>query len=347
MAYTHKRLITIDHTKVSGTADFTNFPILVSGTYTYLKTIANGGKVTNSSGFDIVFRDMDGSRLDHEIERYIATTGEVIFWVKIPVLKGSSPTDFWMYYGDPSVSTTQENKTAVWSNGYQTVSHLPDGTTLTTNDSSPNANHATVSAVTVATGNIGGGASGAGAGYITHPNIAAVQLSTLSMSTWYKGATPGAGYRGIWGKQEAFMLFLVDSILCMYDWGGGFILRSTGVNLATGGNWHHIHVTMISGSTNNTLIYIDGALSLTTTVTNYYQGYTLTGLYGGPGQSITGTVDEQRLASVIWSADHINTDYNSQSSPSTFYSIGGEQSPGSIIINKGLRPRPFVPGLAR
>jgi len=43
----YRRAITIDHTKVPNT-DQANFPVLISGTYSYLATTANGGGVTNA-----------------------------------------------------------------------------------------------------------------------------------------------------------------------------------------------------------------------------------------------------------------------------------------------------------
>src|SRR6202043_2418231 len=52
--YVRRRTITIDHTKVPNT-DQTNFPVLISGTYSYLATTGNGGYVTNSNGYDVVF----------------------------------------------------------------------------------------------------------------------------------------------------------------------------------------------------------------------------------------------------------------------------------------------------
>ena len=55
MAFSFVRSITIDHTKVSGGADLTDYPLCYAGTYSYLKTTGNGGDVTNSSGFDIIF----------------------------------------------------------------------------------------------------------------------------------------------------------------------------------------------------------------------------------------------------------------------------------------------------
>jgi len=52
--YPYSRSITIDHTKVPNT-DQSNFPVLISGTYSYLKTLANGGNVQNANGYDIIF----------------------------------------------------------------------------------------------------------------------------------------------------------------------------------------------------------------------------------------------------------------------------------------------------
>src|SRR3989304_10107404 len=53
--YTYRRTITIDYTKVGGGADLADFPALVSGTYAYLATVANGGKGTTASGHEIIF----------------------------------------------------------------------------------------------------------------------------------------------------------------------------------------------------------------------------------------------------------------------------------------------------
>src|SRR5258708_1915975 len=74
--YSYERTITIDHTKVP-TSDQTDFPVLVSGTYSYLGTVANGGKVQNANGYDIIFTiGPDGAnKLDHEIESYDPATG--------------------------------------------------------------------------------------------------------------------------------------------------------------------------------------------------------------------------------------------------------------------------------
>lgn len=92
--FQYSRAITIDHTKVPNT-DQSNFPILISGTYPDLRTAANGGNVQNSSGFDIGFAaDPAGTlRLDHEIEDYNPATGQVEFWVRVPLLSHATNSD--------------------------------------------------------------------------------------------------------------------------------------------------------------------------------------------------------------------------------------------------------------
>ena len=55
--YIYRRAITIDHRKVANT-DQSSFPVLVTGTYSYLATVANGGKVQNTSGYDVISRAM-------------------------------------------------------------------------------------------------------------------------------------------------------------------------------------------------------------------------------------------------------------------------------------------------
>ena len=46
--YTYSRSIAIDHTKVPNT-DQSSFPVLISGTYSYLATVANGGRAQDST----------------------------------------------------------------------------------------------------------------------------------------------------------------------------------------------------------------------------------------------------------------------------------------------------------
>lgn len=101
--------------------------------------------------------------------------------------------------------------------------------------------------------------------HINFGNPSSVRLLNGTISAWVKTSSPGAGFRGIIAKQNAWGLFYSDSILVAYDWGAS-ATRSTGINIADG-NWKNVAMTFQSGITNGTRIYLNGASVLTTTIT--------------------------------------------------------------------------------
>jgi type II secretory pathway pseudopilin PulG len=120
--YLYKKLIMIDHTKVSGGANLSNFPVLISFTDPDLKTTGNGGKVQSSNGFDIVAIDgMQTTRLDYEIEKYDPTTGKIVMWVRIPTLSYCTDSVFYLYFDNTTISSSQENIHGVWDANYHAV----------------------------------------------------------------------------------------------------------------------------------------------------------------------------------------------------------------------------------
>jgi hypothetical protein len=185
--YTYQRAITIAYTPNSNQ---TNFPVLISGTYSYLATTGNFGNVTNPNGYDIVFTsDAAGTLpLPYERESYNASTGTVDFWVQIPTLSSTSNAVFYMFYGNSSITTDQSNPTAVWGVNFKGVWHLPNGTILSANDSTSNGNNGTINGATATTGEIAGGASFNG----SNDDISIVAAGSLSapftIEEWAKPA---------------------------------------------------------------------------------------------------------------------------------------------------------------
>ena len=100
---------------------------------------------------------------------------------------------------------------------------------------------------------------------INFGNSNSVKHFNGTISAWVKTSNAGGGFRGIMAKQNAWGLFYSDGVLVTYDWGAG-ATRSTGVNIADG-NWKNVVMTFQSAITNGTRIYINGSLSLTTTIT--------------------------------------------------------------------------------
>jgi hypothetical protein len=132
-ATAYRTKITIDHTQVPNT-DQTDFPVLIKRTETGWKTITNGGHVGKDNGGDIYFTLSDGTtKLDHEIESYSSSTGELIAWVKIPTLSSSVNTDIYAYYGDRT-APDQWNIPGTWDDGgnnyFKGVWHFENGTVL-------------------------------------------------------------------------------------------------------------------------------------------------------------------------------------------------------------------------
>jgi len=100
---------------------------------------------------------------------------------------------------------------------------------------------------------------------INFTNSNSVRLLNGTISAWVKTSSPGAGFRGIMAKQNAYGMFYSDGVFVAYDWGAA-ATRSTGVNIADG-NWKNVVMTFQSAVSNGTRLYINGSSVLTTTIT--------------------------------------------------------------------------------
>jgi len=120
--FKYYKVITIDHTKVFGSSDYSNFSLLISIFDSDLHDDVQ------SDGDDLAFAN-DTEWLDHEIElfnqEYNNTYAQLIAWVRIPHLSVSINTNITMYYGNPYLNT-QENPTGVWDKNYQGVWHMKE-----------------------------------------------------------------------------------------------------------------------------------------------------------------------------------------------------------------------------
>lgn len=329
--YNYRRAITIDYTKLTGTV--TDFPVVVNGTYSYLATTANGGLVTNSSGFDIVFTASDGTTsLSCEQESYSATTGAVVYWVKVPSVSHTVNTTIYIYYGNSSISTSQCTASAVWGSNWKGVWHLPNGSTLTANDSTSNANNGTFSSPTATTGQMDGGAAYTAVGGITVTNSASINISgtnVLSLSAWVKrAATNTTGI--ILNKEQGGTGGYSFSIGVSPATTNQIKLTKYGVVDITIGtfpadtNWHHL-VAVFSGT--GVVVYIDGVSNATSGNSSNFNATTNPLQIGGISSSVwNGSIDEARVSNTALSADWVKAEYNNQSSPSTFYSVGSQEA---------------------
>lgn len=340
--FTAVKTVTIDHTKV-GSSTHTDFPLLFYGTYAYLKTTGNGGSVTSSSGYDIIFypnADCSGTKLDHEIDYYSASTGDVSLWVRVGSLSHTTDTVIYLCYGKSSITTSQENKTGVWNSAYLAVYHWGDGTTLALSDSTSNAITLTNTATTAVSGKLRGGAAFNGtSAFVKNTSFSPPGSITIAFWQNVNASLPSFPYSVIigntWGGSPTFAPRILthapysDSTL-YWDFGDDSTGRVTTNYASYIGAWTHVVLTY-NHSTGDHKIFLNGSQAATSTASKTNSGLG-TGLYiGGCDNTIAACtgftansrmdLDEFQVSNTARSADWILAQYNNQNSPSTFYTI--------------------------
>src|SRR5205814_3084944 len=260
-------------------------------------------------------------------------------------------------------TTSQENKTGVWRNGYAGVWHLSSNGAISAADSA-GANSGTISSVTAATGKIGGAGSfsGSGSSYIRIPSSNSFKPSgAITLEAWVNPASVVAygkficlDYRadGTWNSPWASYALNWNAStqgLSMGVVNGGSL---TGVNSAgtiSLNAWSHIAGTFDSSS-HVEAIYLNGSRDSTVTNNGTAIDYsTSQDLALGqrspysPGEGWNGLVDELRISSVARSADWISAEYNNQNSPATFDTFGTESTPPALSSIAVTPANPSVP----
>jgi Predicted solute binding protein len=343
-SYLKKKKLTIDHSKVS-TADQSSFPMPVAGTDADLKVTGSGGQVQNSSGFDIIFVDStETTQLDHEIEKYVSTTGEIEMWVRIPTASHTTDTVIYMYFNNSSISTSQENVTGVWDSNFKGVWHHNDNAANTTvKDSTSNAHNGTNQANTstkTTTGEIDGALTFNGTTDYVNANTTASSLGTgnLTISGWFKPTstfnTSSSADMSIVSlsdspsSNDAMVRLLKSDGKLHFSISDGSVERdATSTETSwTGGTWYHFFA--IFSTTTGSTLYVTGAADGTNanTTRGSTQSAELDIGRQWVGKNFNGAIDEVHVSNIARTTGWGVTEYNSQSSPSTFYSTGAMQS---------------------
>ena len=353
-SYGFRRTITAQASQVAGSGSHANFPVLVSLTLPELRSSGNGGSVQHVSGYDIRFESGAGAKLNHEIEKWDATTGELVAWVQAPSLSATSNTALYLYYGNSSISTPEQNSAGVWPTAeYGSVWHLAGDPSLTAPqalDSSSNGNDGTAQGAMTSTDRVDGKIAWATDldgvdDRFTIPDSPSLSMGTSrTWSAWVKidaWGTPtklhimelltddgGSCYSAVWRIGSQGLASLNKRVGHTVFTGAPSDIEST--SELTLGTWTLLHVT--SDGT-QTRFYIDGALDATVahavTPASCTDDFTLGGnaTTSQSYRTFDGQVDEMRvLPGAIRSADWIATEYNNQNSPGTFVSVGSEET---------------------
>jgi hypothetical protein len=329
----YRKQVTISKSMVANTSQ-TDFPVLISrGTDGDLAARAL------STGNDILFTSSDGTtKLKHEIESYTTATGALVAWVKIPSLSASADTVIYMYYGNGS-SGDQSDKANVWDTNFKGVWHLPNGTSLTANDSTSNGKNGSLTGNTTAVaGNIDGGAVFDGIGDSIDTSLVSTAINDITMEFW-ANIRVASNARGTVFFNHAYGIVAGSS-----DGGDTtkfFILGQAKYWLNTGigwtqNTWHHIVGTLSSG--NVWKLYKDGELVYTSSAqvdASVPSDITTLGAESSGGPSINHYLDEVRFSSGVRTADWIKTEYNNQSAPATYQTFGPEDNTDPAACTSG------------
>jgi hypothetical protein len=386
-AFARRKVITIDRMQVPGTANHVDFPVLVSITANAdLRTTAYGGSVASAQGNDILFRGEDATtcspaaspcRLDHEIESYDGATGTLVAWVRVPTLRYSGyagplplDTSIYMYYGDATVTCSQQNKAGVWDASYREVFHLNEAGDHV--DSTKNAFTAVgKGAVTNgATGQIGPAVDFGGGVLGTTPARLVVSDGKLPTTTsftfeaWvsFRSYVPG-GYVGFVTKGRECLNFdgspVPQPTFCSAEpcgdwvslykagsdrfslgwaWGDGVLGCKVGNMddpgpVVTIGPWYHV-AGSFDLATKTRRLLVNGDEVVMDTGSACLEAdiphYGLMGIDNLENDYLDGVLDEVRVSFAARSNDWIKTGYNNQSSPATFYAVVDEGGPFAV-----------------
>jgi hypothetical protein len=335
MAYARNGSATIAAAKCA-TAAQTNFPALI--------VITLDHTLMRSDGYDITWYSDSArtTKIAVEREAYNSSTGVYIAWLLIGTLPSTTGSDLTVYfaYGDASISTDPNTDgtygaTSVWDANYKGVWHLPNGTTLTANDSTVNGNNGTLSAtppVATVDGKIDGAASFDG----THNDITSTGLASVfdssidhegtisiffNSTSWISPQTYPALFMAYGNGYNQILIGRHPSYGLRYLHVAGGTTQEIDITTPSTGAWHK--ATFSWSATNNQIkAYLDGVQQGSTLPGPITKTWSIDSISvgGTAGQDpityyysdFVGSLDELRISSIARSADWIADEFANQ-----------------------------------
>lgn len=325
--YTSRLKLQVDFTQVSGSSDLTNFPVLVSITLPELATGA--GIVTDAQGDDIVFTAANGSTiLSHQRESYNSGTGAIEYWVRFPTLSTSVNTDFYIHFGNASI-TTDQSSTNVWDSNYKLVMHMDEtgsgGINFTDAAGEVSFSDISDNATTATTGQIGGARlfTDPGTGdliTIADNGVSPLDISgNITISMWVQitnlasgpdiisKGTYTDGY-GLWVNGSGSLRFQINNSS----------LNSSNNAIEQDGTWDYITITRASNG--DRFIYSNGTQVANDNNAASFEISDDDLFLSTSSFDYEGGMDEVRVSNITRSLDWHITEYNNQANPGTFLS---------------------------
>ena len=341
-AWNYKVKVEVNPNKVGTTTAITSFPVYVdlAGMPSTFWTNAS------STGADIRVVESDEiTETAFELVSFATTTqaGELHFMADS--LGTTSTSTFYIYYGNATATayavTATYGRNNVWSN-YIAVWHLAE-TSGNASDYSGNNRTATNTNATYTAVQIGNGADYNGtSAFHAVGDVSALEPASFSWSFWFEfdsqtgnpflidryNAIVADGYR-IYGSGTSKINVNVRRSGADVDVTSSSTLSNSTKYYGTATYDNGITRFYLNGNIDGTKTNGTGAVLYNAAATNVGFGQRRT---GAAGTYLNGRLDEVRFTSTVNSASWILTEYNNQSSTSTFLWIGPEEARSTSTI---------------
>jgi|GEM_PF-911738 len=349
--YNYRKKITINKAMVSGTSNLAQFQLLVALEDQDLRYVAancSGNKISGSKGRDFAFTMVSAPQtpLSYQLDDYVAATGKLVSWVRLPSLAASgsttAATQIYLYYGSnnihfPKAAAAQQT----WNNDQDRIWHMnpePAGISIV-NGASSNAAEGLRPGKTMTTANYVPGKIG-NAIYLNGSNqqLSSGRLNGTNffISCWIKIDSIGRE-QVILGMDSTatsgFVLKLgASGQLIQEIRSTSSVLLNPSSLVLVANRWYHL-VSSIFGNRRD--IYIDGV--------NYYGGLSsvnmrqggslVVGSSKGNDKYFGGIIDELRIQTITTnpSLELIKTSYVNQHDPAAFYVVSAEEKNNAVI----------------
>jgi len=342
LLFAYRRQVTV--TEQSGN-DLTDYQVLIE---------------LNSSNFDFSHANEDGSDIrfydgnnlyPYWIEKWDSANQEAKIWVKVPNILANGTTFFYMYYGNPDITSASDiNSTFIRIiDGLVGAWHFDEGEGTIAYDSSGNGNHGTIYGATWTDGKFGKALSFDGSDdYVDCGNDASLDMDitgSFTIEAWVKlnGLTgdyqviAGRWYDGETADQSYGLQFRSNSSIpgvIVYDISETGCYSPEGIDFD---QWYHI-VGLYDGSylrvyVNNTQ---KNSCSYSGNIANTNAPFTIGRWTKSDDKNpFYGTIDEVRIYNQALTPEEISDLYNNYGYTTTNY-------PGKVLVRKYTDPEPSV-----
>jgi len=335
--WSYRKSITIDHTQVASPGQ-SSFPVLIS-----VASDPDLSAHARPTGNDILFTSSGGTtKIPHEIESY--SGGSLVAWVNVPTLSSTTDTVLYLYYGNTTGTDSQQSPTAVWASNYKGIWHMKEttGGSGAIKDSTSYGNNGT---------DLGGptlGAAGKIGNAIDFDGLNDIMYVENSGSTSSLDYTSGPFTISAWiyprntnvhiagkrnGTFDQYQFAVAPSGRLLFtandDTQEGY---SGDVTPPPQSTWNY-GVVVVSAS-NYPEFYLNGTqqpwgggtrpFTFPHRAVNFSIGARWA-TFPSTASDFQGLIDEVRVSNVACSVQWIQTEYNNQNSPLTFYSLGSEE----------------------